>query len=244
MGFIGKVTRAVTLWTNTDFRRAEVLAETIFYGTGMAMIGRALFWALPWTAAAHCLAASHEHSRQLKCPSPTQHTVSVGNKSCFLHHCRLSSPLLPPPPLHVWQCRGCLHNPCSNRNVPSIHRRHESTEHIRFDHRQVHPIRAVRRWCILGGKECPKQLEKWPPHNSSKGHSGVVSCGSVGFCCYDGCVDGYKLTRFPFHTCVGLHHPSCGRCSRRHTAAGASTRSTAVASRLEQQAWFSRGSLS
>jgi hypothetical protein len=52
MGFIGKVTRAVTLWTNADFRRAEVLAETIFYGIGMATIGRAFFRALPWTAAA------------------------------------------------------------------------------------------------------------------------------------------------------------------------------------------------
>lgn len=39
MGFLSKVTRAVTLWTNASFRRAEVLSEVFFYGIGMAMIG-------------------------------------------------------------------------------------------------------------------------------------------------------------------------------------------------------------
>jgi hypothetical protein len=39
MGFLSKVTRAVTLWTDASFRRAEVLSEAIFYGIGMAMIG-------------------------------------------------------------------------------------------------------------------------------------------------------------------------------------------------------------
>lgn len=39
MGIISKITRAVTLWSNADCRRAEVLSETIFYGTSMAIIG-------------------------------------------------------------------------------------------------------------------------------------------------------------------------------------------------------------
>jgi len=39
MAFLRKIVRAVTLWSNADLRRAEVLSETIFYGIGMAMIG-------------------------------------------------------------------------------------------------------------------------------------------------------------------------------------------------------------
>jgi hypothetical protein len=39
MGFLIKVIAAVSLWSNADHRRSEVLSECTFYGIGMTMIG-------------------------------------------------------------------------------------------------------------------------------------------------------------------------------------------------------------